>query len=108
MTEHVPPQEAEGHLAVLVERARSGEDIVLTDGGRPVVRLVVEGAKAPEKLSDRLIARRRPRPLPFGISRGQIRIADGVDAPLPDDLLKAFYGPLRDEPWPDDSPSVNK
>lgn len=63
MTEHIPLQEAEGHLAELVERARSGEDIVLTDAGRPVARLVAEGAKPAEKLSDRLIAAHRPLPL---------------------------------------------
>lgn len=29
---------------------------------------------------------------PMGMDKGKIWIADDFDAPLPDDLLKAFYG----------------
>jgi len=29
---------------------------------------------------------------PLGMDRGRIWIADDFDGPLPDDLLKAFYG----------------
>jgi len=29
---------------------------------------------------------------PLGFARGEIWIADDFDAPLPDDLLAAFYG----------------
>jgi hypothetical protein len=29
---------------------------------------------------------------PLGMDRGKIWVADDFDAPLPDDLLKAFYG----------------
>jgi len=29
---------------------------------------------------------------PLGMDEGRIWIADDFDAPLPDDLLKAFYG----------------
>jgi hypothetical protein len=29
---------------------------------------------------------------PLGFDRGRVWVADDFDAPLPDDLLKAFYG----------------
>jgi hypothetical protein len=37
----------------------------------------------------------KPKPnqvRPLGMDRGRIWIADDFDAPLPDDLLKTFYG----------------
>jgi hypothetical protein len=45
----------------------------------PVTRLV---AVEPEK----------PKVRPLGMDRDRIWIADDFDAPLPDDLLAAFYG----------------
>lgn len=107
MTESVPLHEAEGHLAELVERARSGEDIVLTSQGRPVARLVGTGRDDQPSLSDRLIARSTRRPLRFGLLEGRIRIADDFDDELPEDVLKAFHGVSSDETWPGDDPARN-
>ena len=45
--------------------------------GVPVARLVAVEPKAKR---------------PLGFARGEIWIADDFDAPLPDDLLKLFYG----------------
>ncbi|RQQ51856.1 type II toxin-antitoxin system Phd/YefM family antitoxin [Burkholderia stagnalis] len=62
-------------LSRLVDAAIAGERVVISQDGKPSVRLV------PLK------------PIhPFGVLKGQIWIADNFDAPLPDDLLDAFEG----------------
>lgn len=71
--------EAKTHLSRLLQRVASGEEITIARAGKPIARLV---PLAPEK--------RKIRSL--GMDRGRIWIADDFDAPLPDELLKAFYG----------------
>ena len=70
--------EAKTHLSRLLQRVASGEQVTIARAGKPIARLV---AIEPEK---------KTRPL--GFARGQVWIADDFDAPLPDDLLAAFYG----------------
>lgn len=70
--------QAKTHLSRLLQRVAAGEEITIARAGVPIARLV---AVQPEG---------RTRPL--GFARGQIWIADDFDAPLPDDLLKEFYG----------------
>jgi prevent-host-death family protein len=71
--------EAKTHLSRLLQRVAAGEEVTIARSGVPVARLVpVE----PEKTKIR----------PLGMDRGRIWIADDFDAPLPDDLLKLFYG----------------
>ena len=71
--------EAKTHLSRLLQRVAAGEEVTIARSGVPVARLV---AVEPEKKSIR----------PLGMDRGRIWIADDFDAPLPDDLLKEFYG----------------
>jgi prevent-host-death family protein len=68
--------EAKTKLSQLVERAESGEDILIARNGKPVVRLVPVGRTAS-------LASVR------GAWRGQVRIADDFDE-LPDDIADAF------------------
>jgi prevent-host-death family protein len=70
--------EAKTHLSRLVDRAASGEEIIIARSGRPIARLVP--IVPPGK--------RRT----FGRMRGKIRVADDFDAPLPDDVLADFHG----------------
>lgn len=99
MTENVPLHEAEGHMDELADRAANGEEVILTRAGKPSVRLVpVE--ELPMLESDRIMAREPKRPIRFGVLKGQIRVADDFDDPLPEGLLKAFYGLEPDESWP--------
>ncbi len=70
--------EAKTHLSCLLQRVSAGEEVTIARAGVPVARLV---AIEPQK---------KTRPL--GFARGQVWVADDFDAPLPDDLLKAFYG----------------
>lgn len=67
---------AKTHLSRLVDEAVAGDDVVIAKAGKPMVRLVPVTPK-----------RRRTG---FGEDRGKIWIADDFDAPLPDDLLRAF------------------
>ena len=67
---------AKTHLSRLVEQAAAGEEIVIAKAGKPVARLT-------------------PLPLPArprkpGSLKGRIRIGEDFDAPLPEELAKAF------------------
>jgi prevent-host-death family protein len=65
--------EAKTHLSALVDRAATGEEIIIAKNGVSMAKLVP---------LEKGTAKRRP-----GGWKGQIWIADDFDAPLPDDLL---------------------
>jgi prevent-host-death family protein len=71
--------EAKTHLSRLLQRVANGEEVTIARAGVPVARLV---PVAPETKKNR----------PLGMDRGRVWVADDFDAPLPDDLLKEFYG----------------
>ena len=70
---------AKTHFSRLLQRVAGGEEVTIARAGKPIARLV---PLAPEKSKVR----------PLGMDRGRIWIAEDFDAPLPSDLLKAFYG----------------
>jgi prevent-host-death family protein len=70
--------EAKTHLSRLLQRVAAGEEVTIARAGTPVARLVAVEPKNWVR--------------PLGMDRGKIWVADDFDAPLPDDLLKAFYG----------------
>ena len=72
----VSVHEAKTHLSRLLRRATAGEEIVITRSGRPVARLV------PIEPS---------RPV-FGVDEGRFVVPDDFDAPLDEELLRAFEG----------------
>lgn len=67
---------AKTHLSRLIERASSGEEVVIARGGTPVVKLVRADAKIP--------ARR------FGSMRGRARVTKAFFDPLPPEELDAW------------------
>jgi prevent-host-death family protein len=71
--------QAKTHLSRLLQKVAEGEEVIIARAGVPVARLM---AIEPKKKKIR----------PLGMDRGRIWVADDFDAPLPDDLLKAFYG----------------
>lgn len=76
-TQPIPIHAAKTHLSRLVERALAGEDIVISRGSTPVVRLVpVEPV---------------PRRVP-GRWKGVLGDCDAVLEPLPEDELAAWEG----------------
>jgi prevent-host-death family protein len=68
--------EAKTQLSRLLARVEGGESIIIARKGRPVARLVP------------IVAKRRV----FGRLKGKIRYAEDLAAPLPDDLVRLFYG----------------
>jgi prevent-host-death family protein len=76
--------EAKTHLAKLVDRAAAGEEIIIAKAGKPVAKLVPIGRDM------------TPRKLGQMEGQGEFWMADDFDGPLPDELLRAFYG--EDDP----------
>lgn len=69
--------EAKTRLSQLVRDAESGNSTTILRNGKPVARIVPIEQGAPRE---------------FGFDDGLGHIADDFDAPLPADVLKAFYG----------------
>ena len=78
MPETVNLYEAKTSLSALVDRAAAGEEVIIAKNGRPMARLVPFGVRAEARIP--------------GLLKGQIRIADDFDAPLPDEIERAFRG----------------
>ena len=70
--------EAKTQLSQLVDRAAAGEEIIIAKAGRPLARLVPLGA--------------RLQPRPLGLLRGQVRISEDFDDPLPETMRLGFLG----------------
>ena len=70
--------DAKTNLSRLVDLAASGSEVVIAKAGRPVAKLVP--LSPPRRV-------RKP-----GSLKGKIRISPDFDAPLPDELLRAFEG----------------
>ena len=70
--------DAKTHLSSLVERAASGEEIIIAKAGKPMARLMPVAAKAGPRRS--------------GMWKGKAWIADDFNAPLPEEILRAYEG----------------
>jgi prevent-host-death family protein len=70
--------DAKTHLSHLVDKAASGEDVVVSRNGKPLVRIT------------RLEPRKRR--IKFGLLKGKLTVPDDFDAPLPDEVLAGFEG----------------
>lgn len=70
--------DAKTRLSQLVDLAASGQDVVVSRNGKPLVRIT------------RLEV---PRPqVRFGVLKGKVVVADDFDAPLPDEVVTGFEG----------------
>lgn len=76
MSTTVNVHEAKTHLSRLLEQVMQGEEVIIAKSGRPVARIVALGGS---------VKRRQP-----GSARGQIKMADDFDAPLPEDIQRYF------------------
>jgi len=79
MAKPVSIRAAKTHFSRLVDRAAKGEEIIISRAGKLVARLVPLAVPA----------RRRRR---VGLLKGRIKIAENFDAPLPEEVLREFYG----------------
>lgn len=69
--------EAKTTLSKLLRRVAAGEEVIITRGGQPVARLVpAEG----------------PPMRVLGQDRGRFIVPEDFDAPLDEDVLRAFEG----------------
>jgi prevent-host-death family protein len=69
--------EAKTHLSRLLERVREGEEVVIMRSNVPIARLVPVHFKP---------ARRE-----LGWARGEFKVPDDFDAPLPAEIEDSFY-----------------
>jgi prevent-host-death family protein len=69
---------AKTHFSELLRQVAKGKEIVIANRGVPVARLV----PIPAQLNRREL----------GKYEGQVVISDDFDAPLPEEILKAFEG----------------
>ena len=72
-------QELQRNPDDLLDRVEAGEHLVVVRNGRPVAEL----RPVP-------VTQRGPRP--FGLCRGEFTVPDDFDAPLPEEILRAFEG----------------
>lgn len=63
--------QAKQHLPKLIEQTISGDEVVITQGGQPLVKLVA-------------LTKQSRKQRHFGSAKGLIRMADDFDAPLGD------------------------
>lgn len=65
-------------FAELLRRVLSGEEVIISQEGTPVARIV--------PIAEQTLPR-----IP-GLDRGKVTISPDFDAPLPDDVLNSFQG----------------
>ena len=70
--------DAKTRLSQLVDKVVSGEDVVVSRNGKPLVRITrLESGK---------------RPIRFGVLKGKVKITRDFDAPLHSNVLAHFEG----------------
>jgi antitoxin (DNA-binding transcriptional repressor) of toxin-antitoxin stability system len=69
--QQVELEEAKAHFVSLIQTALAGEEIVITENERPVLKLTP-------------VASARPRRRRSGSAKGLVKMADDFDAPLAD------------------------
>lgn len=70
--------DAKTHFSKIINQVLNGEEIIVARGGKPLVRLVPYEEETTERKG--------------GQFKGLLTMSEDFDAPLPEDLLKLFYG----------------
>lgn len=70
--------DAKTHFSKLINKALQGEEIIIAKGGVPLIRLVPYTEEAASRKG--------------GQFADLIEISEDFDAPLPEGILKQFYG----------------
>ncbi len=68
--------DAKTHFSKLVNEAANGAEIIISKAGIPQAKLVPLDKTIPKVK---------------GLLKGNLKISDNFDDPLPDDILKSFY-----------------
>ncbi|MSP37723.1 MAG: type II toxin-antitoxin system Phd/YefM family antitoxin [Deltaproteobacteria bacterium] len=77
---HINIEDVQSDMAAYLKRVEAGETIVILRAGKPVAEV------KPVSLSPSTELR------PFGLCKGKFTVPDDFDAPLPEELLRAFEG----------------
>lgn len=70
--------DAKTHFSKLINQVLGGDDVIIAKSGKPIARLIPYSTESTRRRGGQL--------------RGLITIGDDFNEPLPDDLLKLFYG----------------
>ncbi len=70
--------DAKTHFSKYINQVLKGEEIIIARDGKPLIKLVPYTEN--------------PQVRRGGQFRGVIQMSDDFDAPLPDEILKHFYG----------------
>jgi prevent-host-death family protein len=70
--------EAKTHFSKFINQALKGEEIVIAKDGKPLIRLVPYTEETEVRKG--------------GQFKGLIQISEDFDSPLPEEILKQFYG----------------
>ena len=70
--------DAKTRFSKIINQVLKGDEIIIARDGKPLIRLVPYTEKPEIRKS--------------GQFKGIIEISDDFNAPLPDDILKSFYG----------------
>ena len=77
--ESINIHQAKTHLSKLLQRVALGEEIIISNRGFPIAKLV--------PFHDD-----QSQPRPLGIDKGKFTVPDDFNAPLPDEILDSFCG----------------
>jgi len=69
----------------LIRRVEAGESFVITQDGKPIAEVVP-------------FVDPKAKARPIGLCEGQFVVPDNFDAPLPEEILREFYGDIFPEP----------
>lgn len=72
MSKTVDIREAQAQLPELVLRALAGDDVIISEGDKPVARLVAVGATSQRRVAD--------------LNKDEIWTSDDFDEPLPEEF----------------------
>ncbi|MBD1937867.1 type II toxin-antitoxin system prevent-host-death family antitoxin [Microcoleus sp. FACHB-68] len=78
MAINVSVPEATRQFTELLQRVRQGEEVIISEAGMPVARLLPISAKSPR--------------IP-GQDRGKVIVSPDFDHPLPEDVINDFINP---------------
>lgn len=71
-------QEAKDKFPRLLEQVASGEEVIIAKEGKPLARISRISESVPS--------------IHFGVLKGKVKVSEGFDAPLPDEMLSEFEG----------------
>jgi len=70
---------ARARFSQLVNKAASGDDVIVSRNGKPLVRITRFASRGKQRIK-------------FGVLKGKLKIAADFDAPLPAEVVAGFEG----------------